>query len=162
MTESTIIMADIYTGWHTYQKSLIEALRPLSAEQLAFTAAPGLRSIAQLTAHIVAGRANWFYHNLKEGGDLFATLGGWDRPGLSPESAHQLIRGLEMTWQGMQSVIALWTPDQWGQTFTDGHPYAPLVITRRWIIWHLIEHDLHHGGEISLTMGVHGLAALKI
>jgi len=27
------------------------------------------------------------------------------------------------------------------------------------VIWHLIEHDLHHGGEIALTLGLHGLAA---
>ncbi len=22
--------------------------------------------------------------------------------------------------------------------------------TRQWVIWHLIEHDLHHGGELPL------------
>ena len=38
----------------------------------------------------------------------------------------------------------------------DGERYAD---SRQWIIWHLIEHELHHGGELSLTLGVHGLAA---
>jgi hypothetical protein len=26
----------------------------------------------------------------------------------------------------------------------------------------VIEHDLHHGGEISLTLGNHGLASLDL
>jgi uncharacterized damage-inducible protein DinB len=29
-------------------------------------------------------------------------------------------------------------------------------------VWHVAEHDLHHGGEISLTLGVHGLAGLDM
>ena len=27
------------------------------------------------------------------------------------------------------------------------------------IIWHVLEYDLHHGGELSLSLGMHGLAA---
>ena len=29
-------------------------------------------------------------------------------------------------------------------------------MTRAWIVWHLIEHDLHHGGEISQSLGMIG------
>lgn len=25
------------------------------------------------------------------------------------------------------------------------------------IIWHVLEHEIHHGGEISLVLGQHGL-----
>ena len=34
--------------------------------------------------------------------------------------------------------------------------------TRQWVIWHLIEHDLHHGGELSFTLGMHGLTGITI
>jgi hypothetical protein len=30
------------------------------------------------------------------------------------------------------------------------------------VIWHLIEHDLHHGGELSFSLGMHNLAAPDI
>ena len=33
-------------------------------------------------------------------------------------------------------------------------PFGSLHTTRQWVIWHLIEHDVHHGGEISLTLGM--------
>jgi uncharacterized damage-inducible protein DinB len=32
---------------------------------------------------------------------------------------------------------------------------------RGWIIWHLIEHDLHHGGELFYTLGSHGIEVPK-
>jgi len=27
------------------------------------------------------------------------------------------------------------------------------------VVWHVLEHDLHHGGEISLMLGLHRLQA---
>jgi uncharacterized damage-inducible protein DinB len=33
------------------------------------------------------------------------------------------------------------------------------TVSRQWIIWHIIEHDLHHGGELSYSLGIHELAA---
>lgn len=151
--------AIFYAGWQTYQNALITALRPLSTEQLALRAAPGLRSIEQMTAHLIAARANWFFHLLEEGGDEFARLGALDRPDGSTQRAAELIQGLEITWAGMQAAQARWSPADWQQTYTQGHPYAPTPITRQWVIWHLLEHDLHHGGEISLTLRMVGLVA---
>ena len=36
-------------------------------------------------------------------------------------------------------------------------PGEPEMFTRQWVIWHLIEHDLHHGGEAFYTLGMNGL-----
>jgi len=159
MTELTPSLSSIYPGWQTYQMLLIKALRPLSAEHLALRAAPTLRSIGEMATHIIGARARWFYQLMGEGGDEFATLGKWDRQGMPTRSAAELIHGLETTWQGMQAAIDRWTPVEWQQTYPGEGPDEPTVLTRPWVIWHLIEHDLHHGGEISLTLGVHSLAA---
>jgi uncharacterized damage-inducible protein DinB len=59
----------------------------------------------------------------------------------------------------MQAAIARWTPADWQQTYPGEEPDEPATLTRQWVIWHLMEHDLHHGGEISLTLGMHGLTA---
>ena len=37
-----------------------------------------------------------------------------------------------------------------------GEPYK---LSRQWVNWHVIEHDLHHGGELSFSLGAHHLAA---
>ena len=160
MTESQALTSTIYQGWHTYQARLIKALTPLSPEQLALRAATPLRSIEDTATHVIGARARWFYKLMGEGGEEFADLSTWDREGMPERSAAELIHGLEATWQGMQEIIARWTPADWQQTYPgDDDDSEPATITRQWVIWHLIEHDLHHGGEISLTLGMHGLPA---
>jgi uncharacterized damage-inducible protein DinB len=160
MTQPQALTSTIYEGWHTYQALVIKALTPLTPEQLALRAAPTLRSIEDIATHVIGARARWFYKLMGEGGEEFADLSTWDRQGMPTRSAAELIHGLETTWQGMQDAIARWTPTDWQQTYPgDDDDSEPAIITRQWVIWHLIEHDLHHGGEISLTLGMHGLSA---
>ena len=33
-------------------------------------------------------------------------------------------------------------------------------LTRQWIIWHVLEHEIHHGGELSLALGGYGLEGI--
>ncbi|MBP9501208.1 MAG: hypothetical protein KBF17_03505 [Candidatus Promineofilum sp.] len=43
-------------------------------------------------------------------------------------------------------------------TFPDeGNDGRTYVVSRSWVIYHLLEHDLHHGGEVSLIPGMNGL-----
>ena len=77
-------------------------------------------------------------------------------------SAEELVTGLEATWQGMHDAIAGWTTDDWDETWPGEDESEPEVITRQWVIWHLIEHDLDHGGEISITLGAHGVPAIEL
>jgi uncharacterized damage-inducible protein DinB len=158
MSNSNATLPAIYAGWLNYQNLVVAALRPLTAEQLALRTAPNLRSIGDIVRHMIGARGRWFYRLMGEGGEPFADFSTWDRPGRPERSALELVDALQATWEGMQAAIGRWTPEQWQQTWPDDEPGAP-EITRHWVIWHLIEHDVHHGGEISLTLGMHGLAA---
>ncbi len=145
-------------GWKNYHDLLIKAIAPLSADQLALRSAPHLRSIGESVLHIIHARASWCSEDLHEGGEVMASIEVWSRSDMPTRSAAEMVNALETTWQMMQEVIARWTPDEWEQVLGDT-PEEPDTFTRSWVIWHLIEHDLHHGGEISLTLGMHGLEA---
>jgi uncharacterized damage-inducible protein DinB len=159
MTEPSNTVATIYDGWHTYQSLLITAIAPLSAEQLTLSTAPGLRTVGDIVRHIIGARGRWFNGLMGEGGPAMADLGTWDRTGSPSRTAADLVQGLEVTWQIMHEAIARWNPEEWATTYPGEPPDEPEILTRAWVIWHLIEHDLHHGGEVSLTLGTHGLAA---
>jgi uncharacterized damage-inducible protein DinB len=159
MLDDQSLISTLFSGWQNYQNLMIKVLKPLSLEQLALRPALGLRSIGDIATHMIGARARWFYMLMGEGGDQFAELGGWDRKGRPTRSADELVHGLEATWNGMQEAINRWTPAEWQQTYPGEEPDDPPTITRQWVIWHLIEHDLHHGGEISLTLGMHSLPA---
>lgn len=42
-------------------------------------------------------------------------------------------------------------------TFEDDWDGVKVQLSQAWILYHLMEHDLRHGGELSLTLGMHGL-----
>jgi uncharacterized damage-inducible protein DinB len=159
MTEDTSTLAVFYKGWHDYQTLLTKAIASLTPDQLVLSASPGLRSISTIVRHIIGARARWFHDVMEVGNREFAKLGQWDRPGAPEREAAELVSGLETSWRVMQEALASWTPADMQQSYKNDPGDEPEIFTRQWVIWHLIEHDLHHGGEISLTLGIHGLAA---
>jgi len=62
----------------------------------------------------------------------------------------------------MHEAIDRWTDEQWRMTWPGEDETEPETITRHWVIWHLLEHDLHHGGEMSHTLRIHGLPGVEI
>ena len=66
MAEDNFTLTTFYTAWKAYQDRLAAALAPLSAEQLALRAAPGLRSVGENAAHIIGCRVGWFTETMGE------------------------------------------------------------------------------------------------
>ena len=107
-------------------------------------------------------------------------------------SAAVLVAGLETTWQMIEATLARLDPAALTETFpplTEAQrthhaslvepalqPYARMWLdaarlpaeppppprSRQWIIWGVLEHDIHHGSEISTTLGIHGLPVLDL
>lgn len=148
-----------YQGWDVYQQELNKAIAPLSPEQLALRATPHLRSILEIATHIIAVRARWFHDLMGEGNEDIASIAGWDRAGAPALSARELVNGFEKTWQVIQGALARWTPADLEYIFEGTHDGEEYRFSRQWVLWHVIEHDLHHGGELSFSLGMHGLAA---
>jgi uncharacterized damage-inducible protein DinB len=152
-------LSALYDGWGAYQQMLVEAVAPLTAERLSLRAAPNLRTVREIAAHIVSARVVWFHEVMGEGPDSLAPLGAWGR-GVDPStlSAAELAQGLERSWNMIADALDRWTTADLSAEFERRGE----LLTRQAIIWHVIEHDLHHGGEISLTLGQHGLPALDL
>ncbi|SRR6266571_5399156 len=148
-----------YKGWDVYQDLLIKAIAPLSDEQLTLRAAPHLRSIGEIATHMIAVRVRWFHGLMDVGGEDIAPIGEWDRRGQPIRSASELISGFEKTLSFIQECLSRWTPADLEYVFKGTWQGEEYALSRQWMIWHVIEHDLHHGGEISLTLGMHGLTA---
>ena len=160
MAEENYLLNMIYDNWKGYQNHIRESVAPLTAEQLALRAAPDLRTIGENTAHIIGCRAGWFNHFLGEdGGAEIKEMAEWDVPGAPPRSAAELAQGLDRTWQFMAGCIARWSDADMQKTFPDDWDGKKVDLSRAWVIWHVLEHDLHHGGELSFTLGIHGIPA---
>ena len=161
MTQHTVSPWDFYQGWDVYQEHLVKAIEPLTAEQLALKISPNLRSIGLLAKHIVRTRAGWLYNMMGEGGPDIAAIAQWEHDGDVPSTA-ELVRGLEVTFQAWQERLQRWTPEDMEYIYKGERWGRSYELTRQWVTWHVIEHDLHNGGELSFSLGAHGLAGLDI
>ena len=162
MAIDSTFVPTIYRGWHDYQEALTRAIAPLNAEQLSLRASSNVSSVRGIAAHVIGVRARWFYGQFGDGGDEFKAFCSWDKPAAKVWSAAEIVKGLEATWLGMQEAITRWTPKDWEQTWPGEDETEPAVVTRPWVLWHLIEHDLYHGGQIAITLHAHGLPALEL
>jgi uncharacterized damage-inducible protein DinB len=152
-------LSTFYPGWATYQDALVHAVAPLSSEQLALRAAPSLRTVWELAAHIIATRVGWFHLTLAEGGPALAPFAHWDLASAPPRESGELVEGLDASWSLVQTGLERWTPPMLADRFTTPRGR---VLSRGAVLWHVLEHDLHHGGELSLTLGLHGLPAVAL
>ncbi len=157
-----IALTPVFEGWAQYQQHLTTAIAPLTPEQLTLQIAPHLRSIMMLAAHIVATRVWWFHFALQEGPDDLRPLVKWDIDGEPERTADELVEGLNRTWAMMQDGLTRWTQADLEAEFQRPEAKSSKTVTRQWIIWHVLEHDLHHGGELSFALGVHGLPAIDL
>jgi hypothetical protein len=105
--------------------------------------------------------------------------------------AAELVSGLEKTWQMIEKSLVRLVPADLEQVFAPLdeaervrhaklvepalQPYAQMWLdaarvagevrpahSRQWIIWSVLEHDIHHGSEISTILGVHGLPVVDL
>ena len=164
MAEDNFTLTTFYTSWKAFQDEIKRAIAPLTAEQLALRAAPHLRSIGENALHIVGCRAFWFAEFLGEdGGEGMEVYVGWNEAalklGATVPSAAELAEGLDRTWRFMEDCLARWSSDDMRRTFPDEWGGERVDLSRAWVVWHVMEHDLFHGGELSLLLGIHGIPA---
>ena len=157
-TIATVTQARIYESWQNYQEALQRALAPLTEEQMGLRLVPGMRSVGEIAAHLVYARARWL-HSLLGEAELEPLL-AWDTPDDPPypRTAAEVRQGLEQTWRIITSRLDRWMAA--GSRDTDTLPAEEVLHVRT--IWGLLEHDLHHGGELSFQLGAHGLAAVEL
>lgn len=162
-----------YEGWAAHEALLNAALRELTPEHLALRAAPGQMAIWQLAGHLAGARAYWFHDVLGEGDpstrDLFRVdrttvpglpldEAGWEDDEDHPRIAEELVNALGRTWALVDDCLRRWTSED-----LDASIVRPdRTHHRGWVVWHVMEHDLHHGGAISQILGSNGLPGLDV
>jgi uncharacterized damage-inducible protein DinB len=160
-TQSTLDV--IYASWQDYQHKLRDCIAPLTDEQLLLRPAPHMWSLGQIVQHILFVRAGWFCDTLQDDDEAMKAYLMWGQSDSPGRSAAELVRGLDETWAFILSRLQRWTPADCARTFPDEEWEGQVVdVSRSWVIFHVMQHDLHHGGEISLILGMNGLRTPEI
>src|SRR5262249_5728982 len=84
----------------------------------------------------------------------------WEDDETHPRTASEIVDAFETTWALIEPCLRRWTSEEITAEIPQGG--ADRTTTRGWVIWHLIEHEVHHGGAISLILGTNGLPAVDL
>jgi len=156
----------VYSGWERFNGFIEKAIAPLTQEQLDLRAAENQWSIRVLAGHIVGVRAWWFGATMGEGGqELLRFVDFDDTVEEKHTDAAALVDGLSRTWASLADSLKSWSDADLDQRFqrpTPNREGERPWRTREYIVWHVAEHDVFHGGEISHVLGMHGLKGLDV
>lgn len=164
MTEQISPLTTFYKGWENHQQALVKIIASLSFEQLALPPAAHHRSIGELLAHMIDARLSWFSSWMGEGS---SDLAHWNDDEQAMHRITELVTMFEETWHVIFSALTRWTssdlkqlisPPASHQAWLQKHGFEEEpAYTRQWIIWHVMEHEIHHGGKLSLALGMNGV-----
>ena len=154
-------LSSFYLGWSTQNDRLIQAITPLTPGQLLLRSAPHMWPISVLTAHLIGARVFWFHEIMCEGPPEVAQWSGLDDVDESQRTRERLLQGLADSWALIDDVLTRCAPANLDDTFDRVYPNRVKTFTRQALILRVLGHDFHHGGEISTTLGMHGLTGLE-
>src|SRR5262245_61012039 len=168
-----ISLSRIYEGWEGYQTSLVHAVRPLTRDQLTWRPAPDRRSIGEIVRHISLGRINWFVRMGAPGIDGVAErVPKWatDSDGIrhiveeavAADEPQVLFEWLELSWHPIQRVLEEWTDDDLNKTYLHRWRGRSYLHAGQWTIWRIMAHDIHHGGQLAMLLGILGIEAFEL
>ena len=115
---------------------------------------------------MIGARYNWFSNWMGEEGTAMAQwrqLAELDEP-----KTADLVAMFELSWHVIASALDRWTSADLEQLIPAPASHQAWLRrkgilqeepphSRQWIVWHVMEHEIHHGGELSLALGTHGV-----
>ena len=157
-----------YDRWPQYNRRLTEVIGAMTDEELAIRPAPDLWPIWATVGHTAGVRVYWLCSIVGEPGAETTPIpqpgddAGWEDDLDHPRGAAELVRALDTTWAIVDRLLDRWTPEMLGEEVERFFGEQRQVHTRGSILQRLLTHEAYHCGELSQTLGIHGLAQIDL
>jgi len=143
------------THWKHVRTGLLSAIQKFNDDDLAFKPFRTSWPAGQIMLHIAEAEDGWFryavMHGLEKWPDGY-TLANYP----TRESITAVLAAVHLhTEQYLESIHE----DEAGQVITV--PWGE-NLPLHWIIRHVVEHEIHHRGELSLILGMLGREGLDV
>lgn len=164
---STSTIRSFYDMWPQYNRRLREVIVAMSAEQLAIRPSADGWPIWATVGHSAGMRVYWLCDVVGERGAestpfTDAANMGWEDDLDHPRGADELADALESTWRIVEGCLDRWSPAMLGDEVQREYNGQAQAHTRGSILQRLFSHDAYHCGELSQTLGIHGLPQIDL
>jgi uncharacterized damage-inducible protein DinB len=156
-----------YDRWPQYDRRLTEVIAGMSAEQLAIRPSPAGWPIWATVGHTAGARVYWLCTILGEPGGETTPFqdpagAGWEDDLDHPRGVDELVTALRSTWALIERSLDAWTPQMLEATVERRYGGRVQRHSRSSILQRLLTHEAYHCGELSQTLGIHGLPQIDL
>jgi uncharacterized damage-inducible protein DinB len=145
----------LFAHWKQVRKDLIWTIDQFGEEELSRAPFENSWPVGEIILHIASAEEGWIRYVVKR------ELSDWPDYKLDTfrdiESIEVLLKevheGTEEVLDGLESVDLERSIDL---------PWSEKQLSLGWIIWHVLEHEIHHRGELSLILGLLGREGLDV
>jgi hypothetical protein len=157
-----------YHMWPQYNRRLRDRMATMTDEQLAIRPSPDALPIWAAIGHTAAMRVYWLCEVVAEPGAEVtpfwadgASIDWADDLG-HPRGAYEIVVALETSFSIIDRCLDRWTFDMLTDQVERHYDGTVQVHTRASILQRLLTHEAWHAGELSQTLGIHGLPQLDL
>jgi uncharacterized damage-inducible protein DinB len=148
-------LSELFAHWESVRAGLLETIDKFEETELAFVPFEGSWPAGQIMLHIANTEDGWLNYVARK------QLERWPRTHVlkrypNKGAIKDLLAEIHQTTRGYLETLGLTDLEREVQTPWGG------TVTLGWIIWHVLEHEIHHRGELSLILGQFGREGLDV
>jgi uncharacterized damage-inducible protein DinB len=146
--------SQLFSHWEQVRADLLATIDMFSEDELKFAPFNGSWPVGRIMLHIADCENYWLHgvvrHEIETG--KFFNLADYPTKSAIKEVLDR-VRNRTITFL-----------NNLGENDLDEEYITPRgeTFTLRWIIWHVLEHEIHHRGELSLILGLLGREGLDV
>ena len=165
---SDVTLRDAYGMWPQYDRRLREVIGDMTDEQLAIRPSPDGWPMWATVGHTAGTRVYWLCAVVGEPGAEttpftgIASGFGWEDDLDHPRSPTELVSALGSTFAIIEACLDRWTPAMLRDDVRRDFRGTTQVHTRGSVLQRLFSHEAYHCGELSQTLGIHGLPQIDL
>ena len=148
MDHPTYPPLDIVPYWSRLNDALIQLVDLVPDEQINWSPKPELWNFRGILLHIAGSRDYWMGRIVQDGDPAPSAYE-------TARSKEEIKREYLRTWERLQRFLS--DAEKVGATYEDVWYGEPQRLSGHWIAYHLLEHDIHHRGDIFHYLALLGI-----
>ena len=144
-------LSDLFSNYFTVRAELVKAVQDLTQEQLDWTPPNHLASIGKLLAHIAECEYAWItcLALKKEASPDFTRFE-------KARTLREILALLDQYHTEFTEYLSAEDIEDWDRIFYQ-FPESTEKVSKRWLVWHVVEHQARHRGQIFMLMRMQGI-----
>ena len=146
-------LSEMFSHWEQVRKDLLETIDKFKEDELTYAPFEGAWPVGQIMLHIADCEDNWLHGVVR--GEFKPWI--WyplEDYGSKADIVDMLNKARARTVPFLEGLDESKLDEKY---IVEGEEY-----TLKWILWHVLEHEIHHRGELSLILGILGRKGLDV